>query len=92
VVLGELLDRLARNQPQGVPLVAVVPKHWSYGITPRIENLIERNRYKIEAYSDTYDPTEDKAAADRNVDNETDSEVADIRADGNAGVRITAAF
>ena len=79
VVLGELLDRLARNQRQGVPLVAVVPKHWSYGITPRIENLIERIRYKIEAYSDTYDPTEDKAAADRTVEDETDSEITDNR-------------
>ncbi|HKA22430.1 MAG TPA: tetratricopeptide repeat protein [Blastocatellia bacterium] len=77
-VLGELLDRLARNQPKGVPLVAAVPKHWSYGITPRIENLIEKIRYKIEAYSDTYDPTEDKAAADRNEDNETDSEVTNV--------------
>jgi len=29
------------------------------------ENLIDKIRYKIEAYSDTYDPTEDKAAADQ---------------------------
>src|SRR5215813_2382349 len=85
VVLSELLDRLARNQPRGVPLVAVVPKHWSYGITPKIENLIERIRYKIEAYSDTYDPTADKAAEDRIEDNETDSEVTDVRQPAEAG-------
>src|SRR6185503_13369086 len=66
-VLAELLDRLSRNQPKGLPLVAVSPKHWGYGITPRVENLIDRIRYKIEAYSDTYDPTEDKAS-DENED------------------------
>ncbi len=33
-VLSDLLDRLARNQPKGLPLIAVAPKHWSYGITP----------------------------------------------------------
>ncbi|HSE38099.1 MAG TPA: hypothetical protein VLG74_12420, partial [Blastocatellia bacterium] len=78
-VLSELLDRLARNQAKGLPLVAVSPRHWGYGITPRIENLIDRIRYKIEAYSDTYDPTEDKAARDENEDDEIDSEVTDIR-------------
>src|SRR5207247_5557757 len=44
-VLAELLDRLARNQPKGLPLVAVSPKHWSYGISPSIENLIDKIRY-----------------------------------------------
>jgi len=83
-VLAELLDRLARNQPKGVPLVAVSPKHWSYGITPPIENLIEKIRYNIEAYSDTYDPTEDKSASNdndnRSEDNQADSEVTDLDA------------
>jgi predicted Zn-dependent protease len=78
-VLSDLLDRLARNNLQGVPLVAVAPKHWSYGITPQIENLIDKIRYKIEAYSDTYDPTEDRAATNENEDHETDSEVTDVR-------------
>jgi hypothetical protein len=77
--LGELLDRLARNRARGLPLVAVSPKHWGYGITPRMENLIDRIRYKIEAYSDTYDPTEDKAGADEDEDDEIDSEVTDVR-------------
>ncbi|HTF38140.1 MAG TPA: tetratricopeptide repeat protein, partial [Blastocatellia bacterium] len=77
-VLSDLLDRLARNNTQGLPLVAVAPKHWSYGITPQIENLIEKIRYKIEAYSDTYDPTEDKATTNENEDRETDSEVTDV--------------
>ena len=77
-VLSDLLDRLARNKPKGVPLVAVAPKQWSYGITPGFENLIDKIRYKIEAYSDTYDPTEDKAATNENEDNETDSEVTDV--------------
>ncbi|HLF84626.1 MAG TPA: tetratricopeptide repeat protein, partial [Blastocatellia bacterium] len=77
-VLTDLLDRLARNQPKGRPLVAVSPKHWGYGITPQFENLVDKIRYKIEAYSDTYDPTEDKAATDENEDNEIDSDVTDL--------------
>ena len=76
-VLHELLDRLARNQSKGRPLIAVSPKKWGYGVTPGFENLIDKIRYKIEAYSDTYDPSEDKAAAEENEDKETDSEVTD---------------
>ena len=79
-VLNELLDRLARRQPKGLPLVAVSPKHWGYGITPRIENLIDMIKYKIEAYSDTYDPTEDKTESDESDDEEIDSEVTDVAA------------
>ena len=75
-VLSELLDRLARNQPKEIPLIAVSKKHWSY--TPQIENLIDKIRYKIEAYSDTYDPTEDKAATNERDDSESDSEVTDV--------------
>ncbi|MFY9571933.1 MAG: tetratricopeptide repeat protein, partial [Blastocatellia bacterium] len=75
-VLSELLDRLSRNQPKGLPLVPVSPKHWSYGITPQIENLIDRARYNNEAYSDTYDPTDDKATSERE-DSEVDSEATD---------------
>ncbi|MEK6324455.1 MAG: tetratricopeptide repeat protein [Acidobacteriota bacterium] len=77
-VLSELLDRLARNQPKGIPLVAVSRKHWSYDTTPRIEDLIDKIRYNAEAYSDTYDPTEDKAAANESEDSEADSEVTDV--------------
>lgn len=84
-VLTELLDRLARNQAKGLPLIAVSPRHWGYGITPRIENLIDRIRYKIEAYSDTYDPTEDKAARDEDEDDEIDSEVTDVRTPDESG-------
>src|SRR5262249_27554761 len=81
-VLGELLDKLASRQRRGVPLVPISPKHWSYGITPRIENLIDRIKYNIEAYSDTYDPTEGNAEKnereDSESDSETESEVTDV--------------
>src|SRR6185295_15885253 len=78
-VLADLLDRISQNQPRGIPLVPVSPKHWSYGVTPGLENLVEKIRYNIEAYSDTYDPTEDKAASDdENEDRETESEVTDV--------------
>ena len=77
-VLTDLLDRLARNKTPGLPLVAVSPKHWGYGVTPRIEDLIDRIKYKIEAYSDTYDPTEEKSS-EESEDDEIDSEVTDVR-------------
>jgi tetratricopeptide (TPR) repeat protein len=76
-VLTDLLDRLARNKTPGLPLVAVSPKHWGYGVTPRIEELIDRIKYKIEAYSDTYDPTEEKSS-EQSEDDEIDSEVTDV--------------
>ncbi|HXF38930.1 MAG TPA: tetratricopeptide repeat protein [Blastocatellia bacterium] len=78
-VLADLLDRLSQSQPKGIPLVPVSPKHWSYGVTPGLENLVEKIRYNIEAYSDTYDPTEDKASSDdESEDRETESEVTDV--------------
>jgi len=78
-VLADLLDRISQNQPRGIPLVPVSPKHWSYGVTPGLENLVEKIRYNIEAYSDTYDPTEDKASSDdESEDRETESEVTDV--------------
>ncbi|HSE98307.1 MAG TPA: hypothetical protein VLD57_08600, partial [Blastocatellia bacterium] len=58
IVLGALLDRLARARPRGTPLVPSSSKRWSYGISPRFDQLIDSIRYKIEAYSDTYDPTQ----------------------------------
>lgn len=86
-VLAELLDWLSRSNPKGIPLVPVSPKHWSYGITPQFENLIDKIKYNIEAYSDTYDPSDDKSANDESQDNEaedreTDSEVTDAESSG----------
>ena len=77
-VLAELLDRLARNRPKGSPLVPLSPKHWSYGITPQFENLVDRIRYNIEAYSDTYDPTVDKPDSNERDESDSDSEVTDV--------------
>ncbi|HKP86745.1 MAG TPA: hypothetical protein VJZ26_11645, partial [Blastocatellia bacterium] len=74
-VLAALLDRLARTQPKGKPLVAASSKRWSYGITPRIEQLVDRIRYDIEAYSDTYDPTEgNDGTSNDEEESEDDSE------------------
>lgn len=61
-VLALLIDRLARTQPKGVPLIPASSKRWTYGITPRIDQLVDRIKYNIEAYSDTYDPTEDSSS------------------------------
>lgn len=57
-VLASLLDRLARATPKGMPLVPVSSKRWAYGISPRDQHLIDQIKYKLEAYSDTYDPTQ----------------------------------
>ncbi|MGH9764098.1 MAG: tetratricopeptide repeat protein, partial [Blastocatellia bacterium] len=70
-VLADLLERSARLNPKGTPLIPVAAKRWSYGITPRIDKLIDRIKYNIEAYSDTYDPTDPAAgssAAEANPD------------------------
>ncbi|HVF91376.1 MAG TPA: hypothetical protein VNH22_15030, partial [Blastocatellia bacterium] len=78
--LAELLDRLARSQPKGVPLVPVASKRWRYGISPRDEQLIDRVRYNIEAYKDTYEPSGDEgdaAAEPDDAESDYDSEEGD---------------
>ncbi|HJQ22454.1 MAG TPA: tetratricopeptide repeat protein [Blastocatellia bacterium] len=70
-VLDGLLDRLARSRPKGQPLIASSSKRWTYGISPVFDKLVDRIRYNIEAYSDTYDPTEDSSATNSN-DNDSD--------------------
>jgi predicted Zn-dependent protease len=57
-ILAELLDRVSRARAKGAPLLPIAAKRWTYGITPRVEQLVDRIKYNIEAYSDTYDPTE----------------------------------
>jgi cellulose synthase operon protein C len=57
--LLKLLDKLAAANPRGNLLVPMAAKRWSYGITPGAEHLVDRIRYNIEAYSDTYDPTQE---------------------------------
>jgi predicted Zn-dependent protease len=75
-VLAELLDRFAASQPPGFPLVPVSSKHWSYGLTPRIEQLVDRIRYNIEAYSDnaTFDPSSDSSSTDEYEGGDDDEE------------------
>ncbi|MFL6274573.1 MAG: tetratricopeptide repeat protein [Blastocatellia bacterium] len=74
-VLNDLLDRLARSRPKGRPLIATTAKRWTYGISPAFDKLVDRIRYNIEAYSDTYDPTEDGSATSSNEgDSDVDSD------------------
>ncbi|MEK6302882.1 MAG: hypothetical protein AABO41_19400 [Acidobacteriota bacterium] len=77
-VLGDLLDRLARARRPGTPLVALAAKRWSWGSTPFGQKLIDRIRYNVEAYSDTYDPTADKDS----VVSDGDSESSDDSEEG----------
>ncbi len=58
LLLADLLDRLARSRPKGQPLIPVEARRWTYGSSPAIDALIDKISYSIEAYSDTYDPTE----------------------------------
>jgi tetratricopeptide (TPR) repeat protein len=75
VILSELLDRLARSRAKGRPLIATSSKRWTYGISPTFDKLVDRIRYNIEAYSDTYDPTEDRSAINSDDgDSEVDSD------------------
>src|SRR5436305_9002728 len=73
-ILNDLLDRLARSRPKGRPLVASSSKRWTYGISPAFDKLVDRIRYNIEAYSDTYDPTEDSSATNANDDSDVDAD------------------
>jgi tetratricopeptide (TPR) repeat protein/lipopolysaccharide biosynthesis regulator YciM len=57
-LLASLLDRLARSRAKGQPLIPASSKRWTYGISPGFDQLIDRISYNIEAYSDTFDPTE----------------------------------
>ncbi len=57
-VLMSLLDRLARTRPKGTSLVPVSAKRWSLANSPQFRQLLDRIKYNLEAYSDTYDPTE----------------------------------
>src|SRR5215471_8489994 len=56
-VLLELLDRLARDNAKGRPLVPVESQKGGGAISPLIDKLVDKITYDIEAYSDTYDPT-----------------------------------
>lgn len=83
-VLQSLLDRLARERARGKPLVPVSAKRWSYGVTPQIAQLIDRIRYNIEAYSDTYDPTTD---SDDSSQEESDVDYEEYGSDSEGEVR-----
>ncbi|MFY9607862.1 MAG: hypothetical protein WAU45_04510 [Blastocatellia bacterium] len=73
-VLSDLLDRLARSRRAGTPLVPPAAKRWSWGSTPFGQGLIDRIRYNVEAYSDTYDPTADEDSGVSDGDSEGDDE------------------
>lgn len=73
-VLSDLLDRLARSRREGTSLVPSAAKRWSWGSTPFGQALIDRIRYNVEAYSDTYDPTADEDSGVSDGDSEGDEE------------------
>jgi predicted Zn-dependent protease len=58
-VLADLLNKLAATKPAGMPLVPSSNRRWRFGSTPEFRVLVDRIKYNIEAYNDTYDPTED---------------------------------
>jgi predicted Zn-dependent protease len=85
-VLADLLDKTASSNPAGLPLVPVSRRRWSYGSTPELSQLIDRIRYKIEAYSDTYDPTEDRSSSSA----DEESQQGDDEDDDESGPRAEA--
>jgi predicted Zn-dependent protease len=80
-LLAALLDRLARERAKGQPLIPASSKRWTYGVSPELGQLIDRIRYNIEAYSDTYDPTEanDESADEEDYSTEDESDEGDSR-------------
>ncbi|HEY6333843.1 MAG TPA: tetratricopeptide repeat protein, partial [Blastocatellia bacterium] len=79
-VLAALLERSARLNPPGMPLIPVASKRWRYGITPQIDQVIDKIRYDAEAYSDTYDPTEGG-----NADEEPEQTEGDVTSESSSG-------
>ncbi|HEU4389234.1 MAG TPA: hypothetical protein VFV34_15635, partial [Blastocatellia bacterium] len=67
-VLAPLLDKLARKQPKGVPLIPSSARRFKPG--PITEYIIDRIKYGAEAYSDTYDPTADNPDAQQSDESE----------------------
>ena len=82
LVLSDLLDRVARARREGTPLVPMAAKRWSWGSTPFGQALIDRIRYDVEAYSDTYDPTADEDSGDEDVESEGEGEGEDEEGSG----------
>jgi len=76
-VLAELLNRLASAQKPGIPLVPVSSRRWHFGSSPLMNAFIDKIRYKIEAYNDTYDPTEDKSSETQPEQQENDEDVGE---------------
>jgi predicted Zn-dependent protease len=77
-LLLELLDRLARNRVKGMPLVPSESKGANSAISPLIAHLVDKISYDIEAYSDTYDPTQELTVSS----DESDSEDAETGGGG----------
>ncbi|MEW6211619.1 MAG: tetratricopeptide repeat protein [Acidobacteriota bacterium] len=80
-LLAALLDRLSRERAKGQPLIPASTKRWTYGVSPELGQLVDRIRYNIEAYSDTYDPTadNDESADEQDFSTEDESDEGDSR-------------
>jgi predicted Zn-dependent protease len=76
-----LLDRLAKTRPKGTPLVASSSKRWAYTISPGFDAMFDKIKYDLEAYSDTYEPTDDKSVSEEGEEGGDEEE-----GDGSASV------
>ncbi|MBI3652730.1 MAG: hypothetical protein HY231_17040 [Acidobacteria bacterium] len=65
-LLLPLLDRLAKTRPKGTQLIPASTKRWAYTISPGFDAMFDKIKYNLEAYSDTYEPTDDKSASEQN--------------------------
>jgi cellulose synthase operon protein C len=66
-----LLDRLARTRPRGTQLIESSAKRWAYTISPSVDAMFDKIKYNLEAYSDTYEPADDKSASEDSGDDES---------------------
>jgi predicted Zn-dependent protease len=90
-VLLELLDRLARDNAKGIPLVPVESRKGGGAISPLIANLVDKITYDIEAYSDTYDPTTELTVGwvDSESDSDTGEGASSQESEGESGQKET---
>ncbi|HKV41888.1 MAG TPA: tetratricopeptide repeat protein, partial [Blastocatellia bacterium] len=88
-VLFELLDRSARNVPKGMPLVPASSKRWSYGSTPQADQLIDKIKYNIEAYGNTYDPAENANAVEGSEESSSDESEGQENPESRAAERVS---
>jgi predicted Zn-dependent protease len=73
-LLLPLLDRLAKTRPKGTQLIPASTKRWAYTISPGFDAMFDKIKYNLEAYSDTYEPADDKSVSEQESESSEEEE------------------